>query len=179
MVEALPELLPPVQTALLDLLALVLAGRAFRRDVAPPHRQLLVAAITAGYALPRVRSGSCFRTFLRAHIPACAFAATPSRHIVSCSPPPLLQIAGGRYHCSQCIHLRDWQIQTVVSCCRGIVATTADAAPQAVLRHALVKHQVTHCIVTKRAIASACISADRSKEIKDRQTVQASCTVRR
>lgn len=49
-VEALPELLPPVQAALLDLLALVLAGRTFRRDVAPPHRQLLVQAITSGAA---------------------------------------------------------------------------------------------------------------------------------
>ena len=40
--------MPPVQAALLDLLALVLAGRTFRRDVAPPHRQLLVQAITSG-----------------------------------------------------------------------------------------------------------------------------------
>ena len=57
-VEALPELLPPVQAALLDLLALVLAGRTFRRDVAPPHRQLLVQAITSGEALVEAQRSS-------------------------------------------------------------------------------------------------------------------------
>ena len=48
-VEALPELLPPVQGALLDLLALVLAGRTFRKDVTTGYRQQLMSAISSGF----------------------------------------------------------------------------------------------------------------------------------
>lgn len=84
--EALPELLPPVQTALLDLLALVLAGRTFRRDVALPHRQLLVAAITAG----NCSSSRTFRQLLlhifeRVHtgMSSCRAALSPHRQLLA------------------------------------------------------------------------------------------------
>ena len=50
MVEALPELLPVVQGALLDLLSLVLAKKAFRRDTPLQYQKALAAAIHSGAA---------------------------------------------------------------------------------------------------------------------------------
>lgn len=61
MVEALPELLPVVQGALLDLLSLVLAKKAFRRDTPLQYQKALAAAIHSGTVNTAAQSTGSFR----------------------------------------------------------------------------------------------------------------------